>query len=112
MLNGKALLSPLKLLCPLYHTSQWHLTVFGSTSPIPTNILEKESSCERSVCPDVLMSSRDEERADFRWNRFLHLNVLLSELFHELSRSLKFGECLCQWDERRVGVCGESIQSD
>jgi hypothetical protein len=39
-----------------------------------------------------------------RWDRFFHPNVLLSELFYQLSGSLEFGECVCQWDERRVGV--------
>jgi hypothetical protein len=44
-----------------------------------------------------------------RGNRFLHLDLLLSDVFHKLSGSLEFGECVCEWDERGVGVQGESV---
>ena len=45
-------------------------------------------------------------------NRFLHLDVLLFDVLYELSRPLELGECVREWHEGGVGVCGESVQFD
>jgi hypothetical protein len=88
VLNGKALLSSRQLLVRYIKSSQWHSTVFGSTSPILTNILEKENSCERSVCPDVLMLSRDEDVLIFYGTDFFILTFCcLSYFTNYLDRS-------------------------
>jgi hypothetical protein len=41
--------------------------------------------------------------------RFLHLDILLFDVFHELSGSFELGKCVCEWDERGVGVQGKSV---
>lgn len=44
--------------------------------------------------------------------RLLHLDILLSNVLHQLSRSLEPSQCVRQWYERRPRIQRQSVQSD